>query len=194
MEGLDIRLNKMRKLCAAAGAILLCAGVTACGGNGVGETTAVSQNQAETTVAAETEAVKETVQICVLYDERAESSNYLESCENAARKAAKEFEFELIEVRRKADTDWRQEFQKVCEAEYDLVIGTSAGFADLIAEYAENHPNTQFAVLDAEMDVTNVWSVDFSQKEGYFLAGALAAMTEGEGTLGWVTGIDIPIV
>lgn len=183
----------------------MCGNLAACGGGTTAkettakETTVVAESQTET-LTAEAEKV---LRICVLYDTELEDEVFHDSCLDGAVRASEEFGAEVVFVEFVLGEDWRREFADVCGGGYDLVIGTSAGFADLIVEYAEHYPETTFVVVDADVTLSNVQSICFSQKEGYFLAGAAAAMVAGnanaedadeEAVIGWVCGIDIPMI
>jgi basic membrane protein A and related proteins len=58
---------------------------------------------------------------------------------------------------------------------------------------AEN-PDTNFTIIDAVVDLPNVQSVTFKEHEGSFLVGMAAAMASETGTVGFVGGMDIPLI
>jgi len=51
-----------------------------------------------------------------------------------------------------------------------------------------------FAIIDMVVDLPNVQSVVFKEQEGSFLVGAMAAMASKTGKLGFVGGMDIPLI
>ena len=55
-------------------------------------------------------------------------------------------------------------------------------------------PNTKFAIIDAVVDKPNVRSIVFKEHEGSFLVGMLAAMASKTGKVGFVGGMDIPLI
>ncbi len=63
-----------------------------------------------------------------------------------------------------------------------------------LSEVASRFPASHFAIIDAVVDLPNVTSVTFRSNEGSFLAGALAAMVSRTHTIGFLGGIDIPII
>jgi len=63
-----------------------------------------------------------------------------------------------------------------------------------LLEVAPNYPNTRFVLIDAVVDLPNVRSVIFAEHEGSFLVGMLAAMASESGTVGFVGGMDIPLI
>ena len=65
--------------------------------------------------------------------------------------------------------------------------------ADL-TEVARRLPQRHFSIIDAVIDLPNVTSVTFKEEEGSFLAGAISAMTTKTKTLGFLGGIDVPLI
>jgi basic membrane protein A len=55
-------------------------------------------------------------------------------------------------------------------------------------------PKTRFTVIDAVVKLPNVQSVLFKEQEGSFLVGMLAAMASKSGKVGFVGGMDIPLI
>jgi basic membrane protein A len=67
-------------------------------------------------------------------------------------------------------------------------------FESAVETVAAEFPDTEFAIIDSEVDLPNVRSVVFSEHEGSFLVGVLAAMASESGTVGFVGGMDIPLI
>jgi basic membrane protein A and related proteins len=59
---------------------------------------------------------------------------------------------------------------------------------------AKQFPATRFAIVDAVVNLPNVQSFVYREHEGAFLAGMLAAMASKSGKIGFVGGMDIPLV
>lgn len=77
----------------------------------------------------------------------------------------------------------------------DLVVAVGGvNYGDPVATVAEAKPDVDFAILDGFIDLPNVASVWFAANQGSFLAGAAAAMTSETGTIGFIGGVDIPVV
>ncbi|SMD06820.1 nucleoside-binding protein [Fulvimarina manganoxydans] len=72
----------------------------------------------------------------------------------------------------------------------------SVGFAQAAAleAVAKEYPDTQFAIIDAVVDAPNVRSILFKEEEGSYLVGILAAMKSETGKVGFVGGMDIPLI
>ncbi len=66
--------------------------------------------------------------------------------------------------------------------------------ASALAKVAKDFPATQFAIVDTEVAAPNVQSIVFREHEGAYLVGLLAAMASKTGKIGFVGGMDIPLI
>jgi basic membrane protein A len=73
-----------------------------------------------------------------------------------------------------------------------LAVGFSQQAA--LEKVAKEFPNTQFAIIDSVVDLPNVQSILFKEHEGSYLVGILAAMAAKSGKVGFVGGMDIPLI
>jgi basic membrane protein A and related proteins len=74
------------------------------------------------------------------------------------------------------------------------IVGIGFPQAASIEKVARAHPATRFAIVDAVVDLPNVQSFIYREHEGSFLAGMAAAMASKSGKVGFVGGMDIPLV
>ena len=77
---------------------------------------------------------------------------------------------------------------------FDLVIGIGFAQKEPIAKVARQFPKTHFAIVDAQVDLPNVRSLLFEDHEGAYVVGAIAALTSRSGKIGFVGGMDIPLI
>ena len=77
---------------------------------------------------------------------------------------------------------------------YDLIVGIGFENAGTIATLAKEHPDRKFAAIDATVEGDNVASIVYRVQEGGFLMGVLAAMLTESGKVGFVGGMDMPIL
>jgi basic membrane protein A len=75
-----------------------------------------------------------------------------------------------------------------------LVIGVGYGHLSAITEAAREYPSEHFTIIDTEIDLPNVQSVIFREQEGCYLVGMLAAMASRTGVIGYIGGMDSPII
>jgi basic membrane protein A len=71
-----------------------------------------------------------------------------------------------------------------------------AGFAQAAAleKVAKEYPELKFAIVDMVVDLPNVQSIVFNEHEGSYLVGVLAGMATKSGKVGFVGGMDIPLI
>jgi basic membrane protein A len=87
------------------------------------------------------------------------------------------------------------------EKNFDLIIGVGFAQGPIMANVARDYPNIKFAIVDGvifEDDGTtpkkNVASLVFREHEGSYLVGMIAAAKSRTGVIGFVGGMDIPLI
>ncbi|MDD2958856.1 MAG: BMP family ABC transporter substrate-binding protein [Lachnospiraceae bacterium] len=85
----------------------------------------------------------------------------------------------------------------MCETGYDLILTISSNNDDALVQVAEEYPDQKFINLDDELadPPENVYIMGTKNNEMSYLAGAAAALKAnelGEGTIGFIGGMDIP--
>jgi basic membrane protein A len=77
---------------------------------------------------------------------------------------------------------------------YNPLIALGSENAQAITTVAEEFPKTGFVIIDTTAQGANVTSVTFSELEGDFLAGALAALLSPNGKVGYLGGADVTVI
>lgn len=87
-----------------------------------------------------------------------------------------------------------QALRNFADQGYSPII--AAGFAQAAAleKVAKEYPDQKFAIIDMVVDLPNVQSIVFKEDEGSYLVGMLAAMASKSGKVGFVGGMDIPLI
>ncbi|OLE54125.1 MAG: BMP family ABC transporter substrate-binding protein [Acidobacteria bacterium 13_1_20CM_3_53_8] len=80
------------------------------------------------------------------------------------------------------------------ERHYDLIIGVGFAQAPIMESVARDYPNINFAIVDGVSQLPNVASLVFREHEGSYLVGMIAAKTSKSGTIGFIGGMDIPLI
>ena len=80
------------------------------------------------------------------------------------------------------------------ERGYDLIIGVGFAQAPVMQQVARDYPNLRFAIIDGTIDLPNVASLNFKEHEGSFLVGMIAARVTKTAKVGFVGGMDIPLI
>ncbi|HEX6593957.1 MAG TPA: BMP family protein [Bacillota bacterium] len=92
------------------------------------------------------------------------------------------------------DADYMPNLTRLVKNDYSLILGIGYKLEDAIREVAEQHPDTDFAIVDAVADEPNVASITFADHEGSFLVGVAAAMKTKTDKIGFVGGIDSDLI
>lgn len=74
------------------------------------------------------------------------------------------------------------------------IVAIGFNQASAVAEAAKDFPESSFAIIDMVVDAPNVASYVFRENEGAYIAGLLAAKASKTGVVGFVGGMDIPII
>jgi basic membrane protein A and related proteins len=71
-----------------------------------------------------------------------------------------------------------------------------AGFlqATALSVVAPDYPDTTFVIIDGVVEAPNVQSIIFQEHEGSYLVGIIAGMATENDTVGFVGGMDIPLI
>jgi basic membrane protein A len=98
-------------------------------------------------------------------------------------------EFEIANEAQRA-----QAIRNFADQGYSPII--AAGFAQSAAveSVAKEYPELKFAIIDGVVDLPNVQSIVFKEHEGSYLVGLLAGMASKSGKVGFVGGMDIPLI
>ena len=80
------------------------------------------------------------------------------------------------------------------QRDFDVIIGVGFAQKEPIKKVAALFPQKRFVIVDAEVDAPNVCSLIFEEHEGAYLVGAIAAMTSKTTKIGFVGGMDVPLI
>ena len=76
----------------------------------------------------------------------------------------------------------------------ELVLTAGYQMGDVLARVAPEFPDVKFAIFDVVLDIPNVASVNYKSNEGSFLVGAIAALKSESGKIGYIGGVDVPLL
>jgi basic membrane protein A len=98
-------------------------------------------------------------------------------------------EFEIA-----SETQREQALRRMAERGANPIIGVGFSQAGAIEKVAKEFPKLQFAIIDMVVQLPNVQSVLFKEQEGSFVVGVLASLASKTGKVGFVGGMDIPLI
>lgn len=111
-----------------------------------------------------------------------------------ALKAAKDFPIVFRDVEPGDPTSIEPAQRAFAQYGYNLIIGVGFAQGPILVEVAKDYPRLHFVLIDSVADSPNVASLIFKEHEGSFLVGMIAAYTSKTGKLGFVGGMDIPLI
>ena len=110
------------------------------------------------------------------------------------KRAKQELGIFLRDVEPGDPTSIEPSMRAFAERGYDLIVGVGFAQAPIMNDVANDYPNLKFAIIDGVIDLPNVASLIFKEHEGSFLVGMIAARTSKTGKIGFVGGMDIPLI
>ncbi|RDW19538.1 BMP family ABC transporter substrate-binding protein [Oceanobacillus arenosus] len=90
--------------------------------------------------------------------------------------------------------DFMPNITRLVRDKYDVILATGFLLKEDIQKAAEQFPESNFVIVDETVDAPNAASVAFAEHQGSFLVGVAAAMKSETGKLGFVGGIDSPLI
>ena len=87
-----------------------------------------------------------------------------------------------------------QALRRMAERGANPVIGIGFSQGSSIERVARDFPKLQFVIIDSVVKLPNVESIVFKEHEGSFLVGMMAALASKTGKVGFVGGMDIPLI
>ncbi|WP_253833907.1 BMP family lipoprotein [Actinokineospora globicatena] len=121
--------------------------------------------------------------------------------DSAARgldKAKSEFGIDIKELEAAAgETDAQKEdrLRQLAEGGYTTIIAVGFAYETAIEKTAKDFPEVKFAIIDsAGPAADNVANLTFAEQEGSFLVGVAAALKSKTGNVGFIGGVNVPLI
>ncbi|MEM1284423.1 MAG: BMP family ABC transporter substrate-binding protein [Pseudomonadota bacterium] len=140
-------------------------------------------------------AIAEDISPAVVYDL---GGRFDESFNQAAYTGAEAFmaetgiEYADFEIQN--DSQREQALRNFARRGMDPIIAIGFSHGTAVETVSQEFPDTRFAIVDMVVDQPNVRSIVFKEHEGSFLVGVLAALASESDTVGFVGGMDIPLI
>ncbi|MEO0746964.1 MAG: BMP family ABC transporter substrate-binding protein [Pseudomonadota bacterium] len=121
--------------------------------------------------------------------------SFNESAHNGAQRWAEETGGSYNEVELQSEAQREQALRRFAESGANPVITMGFAMADALGTVAPDYPDTKFVAVDVTwLEAPNIRQIGFAEHEGSYLVGMLAAMASETGTVGFVGGMDIPLI
>ncbi|MFE9646826.1 BMP family protein [Streptomyces sp. NPDC006365] len=168
---------------AGAATTSLALALTACGGTSTSASSEADGNQG----------------LAIAYDVGGKGDQSFNDAAYAGlERAEKEFGYETTDVEPtegETDADKTQRLVSLAKQGYNPVVGVGYAYATAVKEAAEKYPDTTFGIVDdSTIEAKNVADLVFSEEQASYLAGVAAAKSTKTNTVGFVGGVDIPLI
>ena len=120
--------------------------------------------------------------------------SFNEAAFNGATRWAEETGSRFAEVELQSDAQREQALRRFAEAGSNPIVMAGFAFGNALGEVAGDYPDTRFVIIDMVVDAPNVRSVVFNEHEGSYLVGYMAAQASKTNTVGFIGGMDIPLI
>jgi len=140
-------------------------------------------------------AYAEAIKPAVIYDLGGKfDKSFNEGVFNGATKFAKDSGVAFRDLEIQNDAQREQILRKFAKDGFSPILMPGFAWATALAKVADEFPKTKFGIIDMVVDKPNVQSMVFKAEEGSFLVGVIAAKTSKTGKVGFVGGMDIPLI
>jgi basic membrane protein A len=120
--------------------------------------------------------------------------SFNQSAFEGAQRFKKETGINVIEAQASSDTQAEQVLRGLARKKLDLIAAIGFSQTQAVQKVAKEFPNVRFVLVDSIAQGNNINSVMFKEQEGSYLVGIAAAMASKTKKLGFVGGMDIPLI
>ncbi|NVK14843.1 MAG: BMP family ABC transporter substrate-binding protein [Rhodobacteraceae bacterium] len=120
--------------------------------------------------------------------------SFNEAAHGGAQRWAEETGESYREIELQSEAQREQALRRFAEAGANPIVMVGFAFADALGQVAADYPDTKFTIIDMVVEGDNVRSVVFNEHEGSYLVGMMAAMASKSNTVGFIGGMDIPLI
>ena len=113
---------------------------------------------------------------------------------HGAQKFTKDTGIAFRDLEIQNDAQREQVLRKFAKDGYSPIMTVGFAWATALGKIADEFPKTKFGIIDTTVDKPNVQSIRFKEHEGSFVVGVIAADTSKTGKVGFVGGMDIPLI
>jgi basic membrane protein A and related proteins len=173
------RVSKLTAACIATAALAFTA--TACGESSTESTSSDGK-----------------LKIGMAYDVGGRGDNsFNDSAARGLDKAKAEFDAETKELTAKSGetpADREARLSALAEGGYNPVLAVGFAYKDAVDKVAVKFPKVSFGLVDSVSEAKNVDNIVFTEEQGSYLAGVAAALKSKDGKIGFIGGVDLPLI
>lgn len=120
--------------------------------------------------------------------------SFNEAAYHGAEKWKEETGGSYKELEMQSEAQREQALRRLAETGANPIVMTGFAFGEVLNKVAPDYPETKFVIIDMVVEQPNVQSNVFNEGEGSYLAGIMAAQASTSGTVGFIGGMDIPLI
>ena len=121
--------------------------------------------------------------------------SFNEGVYNGVKRFTEETGIEVMEFEVTNEAQRQRAMERLVQRGATALLGVGFGQADAISAVAASNPDVQFGIIDVFwLDQPNLRQYSFKEHEGSYLVGVAAAMKSETGTVGFVGGMDVPLI
>jgi basic membrane protein A len=120
--------------------------------------------------------------------------SFNEGVHNGVERFRAESKLTVAEFEVGNETQFEQAHRRFAQRGQDPILAVGFTQANAVEKVAKEFPKVRFTIIDGVVKLPNVQSVLFKEHEGSFLVGVLAASASKTGKVGFVGGMDIPLI
>ena len=131
----------------------------------------------------------------VIYDQAGKyDKSFNEAAFNGAERFKKDFKISYREGTIASEAQKEQLLRNLARKDADLIVSVGFSFTQAVETVAKEFPKVKFTIIDSVAKGPNVQSIVFKEQEGSFLVGMAAAMSSKTGKVGFIGGMDVPLI
>ncbi|RQD70369.1 MAG: BMP family ABC transporter substrate-binding protein [Tindallia sp. MSAO_Bac2] len=187
--------------------LILSLAVTGCGGPDEPAEPTDAEEPADT--GEEVDPSDDQLDIVLLINGTLGDRSFFDSAHNGMQLIEQELGANVRTIEMSYDqTSWEPTLWDVSEQDWDIIVLGTWQMQEYLEEIAPEFPDNRYIIFDTSVDYSlggldNVYSIQYKQNEGAFLAGVLAAHVtnsdmefadDSQSLIGFLGGMDIPVI
>ena len=136
------------------------------------------------------------IRVTMIYpDDCVGDEGYCDTLHLGVKRAEAELQVHLYEViGQRSDPVLIEMVFREAAQNSDLVLTAGFQMGEPLSRVAADFPDVKFAIVDVALDIPNVASLNYKANEGSFLVGAIAGLKSESGKIGYIGGVDVPLL
>ena len=189
-------MRSVHQVALASSVVLLSVGMTACGSNNTS-----SSADSTTSGGSGQSASGGQLKVGMAYDVGGRGDHsFNDSAAKGLDEAEKQFGVKPTEAAAangENDAARVSRLQQLAQNGNTAIVAVGYTYASAIGKVAKQFPNVKFAIVDDNSEASkgdNIDQITFTEEQGSFLAGAAAALKSKTDHVGFIGGVDVPLI